>query len=457
MIEDKDLIQSLPMALDAEESILGSILIDSTVVNEVVNIVTEDDFYRDKNQWIMAAVRRLHAKGEPCHQVSVARELGSRLSDIGGSDYLSYLVQNVASSVHAAHYSHMVKKMSRKRDIISAMDGFSAMAYETDDPDEVLAGAMQKILEMKQEKAGGLTLIGDYALDYKSEFDTWLDSGCQATGVLTGFTDLDRILNGLKGGQVISVFGRPSMGKSIVLLRMAKNCAARGDTPALFSLEMSKRELLHRLIFSEARVNEEIIRTSGFDSLGIRERVDEKYSQIMELPMWIDDSPSVKTQSAQAKMINIMARTDIKIMFFDHMTLSGNTVKGGNEVQRIGDIMRGLKAIAKICNIPVVVAIQLGRDVSKTRTNHRPMLEDGRGSGDIEQDSDVVLGLYRDEYYHPYGTSDYKSEHRNHLEVSVLKQRMGKANPRGGMITGLFYEGHTGYIGDWAGNMPSTR
>ena len=243
---------------------------------------------------------------------------------------------------------------------------------------------------------------------------------------------------------------------SQMCLQIAQRCAERGDTPAFFSLEMGKHDLLHRLVFAEARVNEQKLRRGNDEEKETAANVlKDKFSELMALPMWFDDTASINTQTAQLEMVQLLAKENISIMFFDHISLAGDTTKSGNEVQRIGEIMRGLKRIAKVCNIPIVIASQMSREVSKSRTDHRPRLEDLRSSGDLEQDADVVLGLYRHEYYFPKGVKGYKQDCENFLEILVLKQRMGAGNPRGGLSTGIFYDVKTGQMGDWYGEFPS--
>ena len=450
--------RQIPFSLEAEEATLGAMLIDDGALGKVFAILDDQDFYRDKNRWVAETMKQLSLKNEGVNQITVAQELGrqGKLEALGGSAYLASLLANCPTSLHAEYYAKIVKRCSQQRNLIVAARTIEQMGYDGVEPDEANSEALKLILALKQEGAESrMQRLGDFALDYYQEFTEWIEGGFQPQGVLTGFKDLDHILGGLKAGQVCIIAGRPSMGKSQLCLQMAQRCAERGDKSVFFSLEMGKRDLLHRLVFARAKVDEQRLRRHEEERGDAAEILKDIFGELMALPMWFDDTASLNTQTAQLRMLQLLARDDIRIMFFDHVSLAGNTVKSGNEVQRIGEIMRGLKAIAKICNVPVVVASQLSREVSKTRAGHRPRLEDLRGSGDLEQDADVVLGLYRHEYYFPEGVKGYKKDCTNFLEILILKQRMGAGNPRGGLSTGIYYDVKSGFMGDWFGNFPA--
>jgi len=451
--------RQIPFSLEAEEATLGAMLLDDVAPARVFEIVSEKDFYRDKNCWVAGTIRQLQLRDEAINTITVAHELerGGRLEVLGGSAYLTNLLASCPTPMHAEYYAHIVKRCSQQRELIAAANAIAEMGYNGIEPSEANAKALRMILELKQESTRDrMQRFGDFALDYYPEFTEWIEGGFKPQGVLTGFKDLDQILGGLKPGRLCIIAGRPGMGKSQMCLQIAQRCAERGDTPAFFSLEMGKHDLLHRLVFAEARVNEQKLRRGNDEEKETAANVlKDKFSELMALPMWFDDTASINTQTAQLEMVQLLAKENISIMFFDHISLAGDTTKSGNEVQRIGEIMRGLKRIAKVCNIPIVIASQMSREVSKSRTDHRPRLEDLRSSGDLEQDADVVLGLYRHEYYFPKGVKGYKQDCENFLEILVLKQRMGAGNPRGGLSTGIFYDVKTGQMGDWYGEFPS--
>jgi len=449
--------ETMPHDFEAEEWATGSVLLGSNeTAARVLEIASPRDFYRDKNRFVMEAVQRLLGANEPVNPMTVAEALrkDGRIDAVGGMAYLSFLLENTPTSAHAEDYARAVRKHSRQRDIIDASEAIRSMASDGGEPDDVVSEGLERLLAIREERGTGPRLYGDLALDYYDEFCRWVDSGFQPQGVLTGFRNLDRVLNGLRPGNLIIVAGRPSMGKTQLLLQMSRNCARNGNPPLFFSLEMSHRELIHRLVFAEARVSEQEVRGRG-DPFGEAERLKDIYRELMELDMWIDDSPSVKTTEAQRRMVSLMAREDVDVMFFDHVSLAGDVLRNENEVQRLGAITKGLKAISRICNVPVVVASQLSREVSKSRSDHRPWLEDLRSSGELEQNADVVLGLYRPEYYFPAKDKDGNTKPWvNFLEIEVLKQRQGKANPRGHFSTGLYYDASTGYMADWSGEFP---
>lgn len=454
-------LEAVPCDIDAEEWVIGSVLLEpKEAVAQVLEIVSPQDFYRDKNQWVMEAVQRLFELNEPINLATVVEALkkNGKIDPVGGPQYLSSLLENTPTSVYAESYAQVVKKYSRQRDIIQASEAIKQMASDGNEPDDVVSEGLEKFLSIKGEQRTGPQLYGDLALNYYDEFCKWVDGGFQPQGVLTGFRNLDRVLNGLRPGNLIIVAARPSMGKTNLMLQISKNCARNSKTPLFFSLEMSHKELIHRLVFAEARVNEQDVRGQGDLFTNASENLKNVYGELMGLDMWIDDSPSIKTKEAQARMMSLMARQDVNIMFFDHVSLAGDVLKGENEVQRIGTIIKGLKAISRICNVPVVVASQLSREVSKNRSDHKPWLEDLRSSGELEQNADVVLGLYRPEYYFPARDKDGNTKPwANFLEVEVLKQRQGKANPRGHFSTGIYYDTSTGYMKDWRGQFPEVE
>lgn len=453
----------IPHNLDAEEAVIGAVLLDSESFKRVSDLIPSQ-FFRDKNQWVWQAVLAVAKKGEGINQVTVAHELSQsdRLEAIGGTAYLSNCIMDTPTSLHSEYYAGIIKKCADQRALIELGDTISDMGYSMD-PEVATSEALEKLLALQGKTiTQELELIGDYALSHYDEFTNWIDGGYQPTGVQTGFRDLDRIIGGLKPGKLYYVCARPSIGKSTFLKNIAKNIGKRGIGSAFFSLEESKDDVYESLVFAEARVNAQRISSGGTlesarELKNSSDRLKDKYSELMNLPIWIDDSASLKVQKAQSKLLRILAREDIKVMFFDHLGLAGDETKSGNEVQRIGRISKGLKAIPKICNVAVVAACQLSRDVSKNRSNHRPWLEDMRWAGELEQDVDVALGLYRDEYYHPEGTNEYQHERKNFMEISVLKQRRGMANPRGGVGTGIFHEVETGFMGDWSKEFPMTE
>jgi len=441
----------MPHNLDAEEAVLGSMLIDPATFPKIASVLETRDFYRDKHQLIFDVCRELNQRGEAINQITVTHKLqGSDVMNAISSDFLSGLIMNTPTPVHAEHYARIVQRCSQKRQIIMAGQAIAELGY-TSEPDDGFTEALEKILALRQEtQSEGPKPLSQIADEYYPEFDRWVKSGFGMEGLATGFRDLDRVLGGLRGGQLILVAGRASLGKTQFLNMIANHCVQRGDGVLFFSLEMPSRSIFRRLVFARARLDSYQMRQSqgGLfnDEFTEREvKLWNEYHQVSKLPMWIDDTPTLKVQKARARMLTLLARQDIKLMIFDHISLAGD--QGDNEVRRLGVISAGLAAISKITNKPVLVACQISRAL-ESRTDHRPRLYDLRDSGNLEQNADVVLGLYRDEYYHPEGTSLYDPKRRNILEVLILKQRDGRANPMGAAKIPIFYEAKTGYMAD---------
>lgn len=445
-----------PADIDAEEAVIGSCLIDPRIPPLVLQILSPDDFYRDKNIWLFAAIKHCFENGEEVNEITVGNRIKQQglVEALGGIEYISYLIERTPTSVHAESYANVVRRCSQQRRLAIITSKLSDMALEGRyDPEEVVSTGIEKLLKENTDNQNqGPRPYIDLAQDYEDDFYNWIEGGFQPQGIKTGFQKLDTVLNGLRPGNLIVVAGRPSMGKTAFLLRLARNAAFKGNPPLFFSLEMEHRELIHRLVFAETRLDEQKVR--GTHSEEERQELRQVYQEFYSLPMWIDDSPTITTKEAKTRTLSLMAKEDVKLVLFDHIALAGDS---GYHTQneRVGAISQGLKQIARTCNVPVVAASQLSRDVAKVRSDHRPWLEDLRDSGELEQNADVVLGLYRPEYYFPKAKDGGQPPWRHFLEVEVLKQRQGKANPRGHFSTGLYYDASTGYMTDWLTDFPT--
>jgi len=431
-----------PHDIEAEEAVLGAVLFDGSLFQKLD--LDRDDFYRPRDRYVFDAFSELARRGEAIDEITVGTELRrkEKLDDIGGVEFLSKLIMDAPVSVLVDHWAEIIKNTSRHRQLAAAGDMIRELGIKVS-PDfgDNYSKAIEVLLALKSEKQEGLESVYDITNRYQAEFENWVDGGFQPRGVLIGFSDIDRSLGGLRPGTLTLLAARPSIGKTAFMLRCADNCAQEGLGSAFFSLEMSKVELVERLVFARARVEPQSLRGEEKTKVNT-EKLKDKYKDVMALPMWIDDTASLKVRQAQSRLIRQIARDDIDIMWFDHLSLAGDEAK--NEVQRIGIISKGLKAVAKICDIPVVVACQLNRDM-KGRDNKRPILTDLRDSGNLEQDADIVLGLYRDEYYNP-NTKD-----KDVMEIGFLKNRGGKANPNFKVKQAIYYEVATGFMGDLKG------
>jgi len=444
-----------PYDLDAEEAVVGSCLIDSEAVAKVMWLAT-DDFYRDKNQWVWGAILAVNKRREAVNQITVAHELEmmDRLTNIGGSAYLSNTVYNVPTSVHVEYYAQIVKKLADMRRLIDTAEDIADIGYNTpESSDDAYGQAMDKLLKSRGHTLkGGLQILGDAAMEKADDFMGWIDTGYQPTGLLTGFSRLDKVLGGLHGGDLTLLAARPAMGKTTFALNVARNLALRGISSALFSLEMNTFQLVLKLVYMTSKVDSQELR--GDNPPEVASKLESAWAEVAGLPIMIDPTPSLKVTTAQARSMQAKATNDIKLIIFDHLGLAGDY--GKNRVEKITNVSGNLKAMAKLTDLPVLALCQLSR-AQRERDNKRPILEDLRDSGSLEQDADNVIGLYRHEYYYPYGDKKYVEEAENFLEALVLKQRMGKSNPRGSTKVGLYYDVKTGVMGNWFQEYPKLK
>ncbi len=416
-----------PYDLDAEEVVLGSVLIDSGAMSVVAPIVTHDDFFRDKNRWVMTACENLFRRGEPINQTLLSHELSrnGELEKLGGSAYLSNLVLNVPTSVHAEYYAKIVKRLSTMRRLIGAADKIANMGYEASpDIDNTLSEAQQLLLGLASTNGTGFRGFADIsgdAIDYVGE----LFEKKFMIGTTTGFSSVDRAIGGYRKGNLYLEAARSGMGKTQFMMQSAVRIAKKGHGVGICSLEMTETELMMRIAFPAAGIDEQDLRVKMMTNQLDMEQADKyktslinEVGQTHELPIWIDDAPGQTTWQIQARLMALMNAHSIDVLFVDHLALTSDNQKEKN-VKRLDDISYRFKCIAKENHIPVVALCQLNRQ-PEYRPDKRPILADLRDSGGLEQNADVVLMLYRDEVYNPKTT-----ETPNTLEVLYRKNRQG--------------------------------
>lgn len=403
--------------LDAEEAVLGSVLLDPDAFRSLA-FLSSGDFYRDRNRWVFTAFVEIDHRHEPVNQVSVAHELTrqGRLDAMGGSDYLSHLVLNCATSVHAEHYGRIVKRLSTYRALLKAGEDIQRLASQNP-PDEVetVSKAHDIISTVEVAQKTGFSPVGDIVEDVFTDVDRQLENGFER-GLMTGFTKLDDTLRGFAPGDLVVIAARPGVGKSWKMTALAKNIARRGEGVGIISLEMTKKELVKRIVFSDAGVNEaQLGRKIRENLITIQEkqdarlRISDSIYKVKDLPIYISDKPKQTTADIRHQA---MKMAGIKILFIDHLQLVAD--RGDNEIIRIGRITQELKNLAKELSIPVVMLCQLSRQAEGVE----PKLDHLRWSGDIEQNADTVLGLYR-----PFLHNEQANEHD--MKVICLKYRHG--------------------------------
>ncbi|HUI27596.1 MAG TPA: replicative DNA helicase [Candidatus Kryptonia bacterium] len=412
-----------PQSLEAEEAVIGGILIDNNALDRALEVVRPEDFYRESHRKIMRAVIELSERSEPIDLITLADVLTSRneLPDIGGAAYLAELADKIPTAANVAYYARLVKEKAILRSLIQTATEIATRGYESQaDVEEFLDQAEHKIFEISERKVRPTFFrIRDIMVDSMRAIEQLYERKELVTGVPTGYLDLDKITAGLQPSDLIIIAGRPSMGKTALGLNLAAYAALHADTGvAIFSLEMSKEQLVLRMLCSEARVDQSKVR-AGFAADRDFPKLALAAQRLAEAPIYIDDTPALSVLELRAKARRLKRERDAKLglVMVDYLQLMrGHTTD--NREQEISSISRSLKALAKELNVPVIALSQLNRQVEQ-RGNKRPMMADLRESGAIEQDADVIAFIYRDEVY------TEKSPDEGIAEVIIGKQRNG--------------------------------
>ena len=429
-----------PHNLDAEMSVLGSMMLSKEAIENATEHVTSDDFYKAAHREIFAAILQLDQANTPVDNVTLCEALRAReqLSQVGGAAYLSQMLNMVPTWANAAYYAKIVKEKALLRRLISLTGEVARDAYEPQAQAEILLDeAEAKVLQLSQFRATRpYVAIKDLLKETYDQLETICERRQPITGVPTGFNRLDEYTSGFQPSDLIIVAARPSMGKTAFCLNIAINAAQmhpehRGVL--IFSLEMSRSQLMRRILCSEARIDGQKIR-SGYLATEDWTKLAMTSGVLDQLPVFLDDSSNAPLLEIRSKARRCWAQEKIGMIVIDYLqliTYSAGGSNGENRQQEISSISRSLKGLARELNVPIVCLSQLSRSV-ESRTDKRPILSDLRESGAIEQDADVVLFLYRDSYYNPK-----KEESRNKAEVIIAKQRNG---PVGSFEMGFFSE-----------------
>ncbi len=426
---DKDILQKIPpQNLEAEQSLLGSLLIDKDAIIAIADIVDAEAFYMDKHRMIFEAIIDLYSKREPIDLLTLANRLVERnqLELIGGRSYLASLGNMVPTSSHVTNYAQIVQKKATLRNLIKSASEISAIGYnEDEDVTDILDKAEQKLFTVSQghlkQNFVPITSILNEAFERIDELHK--EKG-KMRGVPTGFTDLDNLLAGLQKSDLIILAARPSVGKTTFAMDIARNVAVRQKVPVgIFSLEMSKEQLVDRMLCAEANVDLWKMRTGR---LSDREqdndfpRIGHAMGVLAEAPIFIDDFASANIMDIRTKARRLQMEHNLGLIVLDYLQLMEAKYRTDNRVQEISEISRGLKQIAKELNIPILALSQLNRSV-ETRTPPIPKLADLRESGSIEQDADIVMFIYRESVY----KRDLELDRRNLAEIHIAKHRNG--------------------------------
>jgi replicative DNA helicase len=415
-----------PQSLEAEESVLGGILLDNTAIDRAIEVLTPEDFYRESHRRVFRGMLELSERGEPADIITLSEVLRARgeLADIGGVTYLAELTERVPTAANILQYARIVKEKAILRGLIAAATDIASRGYEANqDVEELLDSAEQRIFAISEGRIRpAFYRMGEVIMETLKTVERLHAHKQLVTGVPTGFDDLDRLTAGLQPAELIILAGRPGMGKTALALNMAQHAAlSQGKHGiAVFSLEMAKEQLVLRMLCAQARVDSAKVR-GGFLSDRDFERLAIAAQQLGDAPIYIDDSPglSVLELRAKARRLKRDQSINLSMVIVDYLQLMRGLGPTDSREQEISQISRSLKNLAKELNVPVVALSQLNRQVEQ-RAERRPLLADLRESGAIEQDADVVAFVFREEAYHPEN-----EEVRGIAEVIVAKQRNG--------------------------------
>jgi len=411
-----------PQNLEAEMAVLGSMLMDEDAISVATEILGSDSFYKDTHRKIFESILGLYNANKAVDLITLADELKRQgtLNDIGGVSFLTALANSVPTSANINHYVSIVKEKSILRTLISNSTRIVSMCYESEgNIDEVVDDAERLVFEVSDRKSHGTYMhLKEIVKDSIETIDRLYQKKEHVTGVPTGYIDFDIKTAGLQASDLIIIAGRPSMGKSALALGIAEYAGVTEKIPtAIFSLEMSKEQLVQRMLCSHAKVDAHKVRT-GYLATSDWPRLTAAAGKLSESPIFIDDTPAISIMELRAKARRLKAHHDIKLIILDYMQLMRGTAGIESRQQEISEISRSLKALARELKVPVIGISQLSRAV-ESRTDHRPQLSDLRESGAIEQDADVVVLILREEYYSP------TPDNQGVAEVIIAKQRNG--------------------------------
>jgi replicative DNA helicase len=416
--------RSLPHNVEAEKSILGSILVNNENYYRVVEMLRPEDFYFDAHRVVFRHMVQLMENARAIDLITIQESLvrASALESAGGIDYLAGLLDGVPHLVNLEHYIEIIREKSLFRAMIGVANTSATECFEqADGADQVLDRFEQSLFQLSERRTkSGFVSIKELEVPTTRLLEKLYSEREMITGVPTGFTDLDRMTSGLQPGDLVIIAARPSMGKTSLALNMAQHVAVKkGLGVGMFSLEMSKEQLLMRFLCGEAMVDAHKVRTGYIGKDDFRQLIT-ALADVSRAPIFIDDSSTLTVMEMRAKSRRLKAEHGLSLLIVDYLQLMSGYGRTENRVQEISGISRGLKALAKELGVPVIALSQLSRAPEQRQGDHRPQLSDLRESGSIEQDADVVLFIYREEVYKPDD-----EESKGKADLIIAKQRNG--------------------------------
>ena len=412
----------MPNSLEAEQSVIGAMIMDREAVMVASELLLREDFYHQQYGLLFEAMTELYNENQPVDVVTLQERLQKKdvPPEVSSLEYVGELVASVPTSANVKYYANIVKEKATLRRLIKVTEGIANQCYrDRDSLDEIMAGTEREVFSLLQNRAGSdFVPIKQVVLDALEKIEQASKTKGNVTGIATGFTDLDYRTSGLQPSDLVLIAARPSMGKTAFVLNIAQYVAFHSDLcTAIFSLEMSKEQLVNRLFSLESRVDAQLLRTGNLADTDW-EKLIEGAGVIGRSKLIIDDTPGISIPELRSKCRKYKLEHGLQLIIIDYLQLMSGSGKTDSRQQEISDISRSLKGLARELKVPVVALSQLSRQVEQ-RPDHRPMLSDLRESGAIEQDADVVMFLYRDDYYNK-DTAD-----KNIAEVIIAKQRNG--------------------------------
>jgi len=413
--------KTVPNNVEAEEAVLGAFLIDPEAIYKVLAFLKADDFYLQKHRWIYESVIRVHERREPVDFITLTTELDQqdRLEAVGGGAYISQLISAVPSAISVESYGRLVEQTSVRRRLLEAAGDIARFAYDERLPvDQVVDHAEKALFGVSQKRSTrDLQPIQEIVPRYYDYIENLYEHRGELMGVPSGFRNLDRILGGFQRSDLLFLAARPGVGKTSLMLTFALRAAEKRKVVALFSLEMSAEQLVQRLVSQ----------ISGIDAQRLRlgQLKDEEWpafaeaiGHLSELPIYIDDTPSITVLQLRTKCRRLASERGLDIIFLDYLQLMDSDTRSDNRVQEVSYISRSLKGLAREIDVPLMTASQLSRAVEQRQDKH-PVLSDLRDSGSLEQDADIVMFIYRDELYNE------NTESPNIADLMIAKHRSG--------------------------------
>ena len=422
----------VPYDVDAEEAVLGSLLIDREAIIPIATFLRAEDFYRDVNGWVYESCLSLYNRREPGDFVTLCNELqrAGRLEQVGGIAYLTSMVNSVPTAVHVEYYAHIVERCSILRKLINAGGEIAALGYEQEkEVGNTLDKAEQILYNVSQrQNSADFVHIRKILESYFDRMETIHEHRGEIIGVPTGFRDLDQMTGGLQKSDLVILAARPSAGKTSLALSICHYVAAHAKIGVgMFSLEMSQEQLVHRLLAMETGVDSQRLRLGQIDDNEWLS-ISRAFGSLAEAPVYIDDTAAITPAELRSKARRLEVESGVGLIIVDYLQLMSSG-RSDNRVQEISEISRSLKALARELNIPVIALSQLSRAV-ESRPDHVPKLSDLRESGSIEQDADIVMFIYRDEMYNP------DTERKGIADIHIAKHRNGPV----GQVSLRFFE-----------------